>query len=320
MNLKQTAKHFKLYICFAIMVALFSFVPAKAQAATYRNVIFKFTNDNQNRTKVGNYYFWGSFSGDKYNISVSKSSKAKTGKVIASVNVDYENSCYYIVTNGSQTYYFDMTAANKYTLYRVDINGKNKKKIGTMAAYSVFPVQFSNNRLYYAKYTSAGRAFGSFSIKTKKAKDLIKKYDDIICSSSGGRYVYIVSTANTQAKIRIFDCQKNKIKKTHSMKKKSSEYFSDLGTTANYFYSYIASPTGTYKIYRCAANGSGSPKLIKTLKCFSVDLANDSYIYYYTYKTNSKGKSVSTYYRYKIKQKKSQKISETTYTKAVGWS
>lgn len=319
--MKQITKKLKLCILFAAAFLLLGFMPAKVEAANYQ-IVNVSEGTNGQRTKVGSYYFWGAFKSGSYKIYSSKSKTAKTGTTVATVSL-LDSSCS-IVTNGSVVYYTTASSNTKHVVYRVSATGKSRKKLATISAYRIFLEKVYNNRLYYARYTSSGPSLCSLSTSTKKTKTIVKNCNDGIYSITGGRYIYAVTSASKKTTIRVFDCQKAKVIKTLSLQKKSSDY-ATLYVSKKYFYCVISTPnndlTATDKVYRYASNGSGKAKLIATIKnSASMGGITDSYIYYSTYKTDTTtGESKATYYKYKISTKKSTKISQSAYSKAVGY-
>lgn len=319
--MKQITKKLKLCILFAAAFLFLGFMPAKVEAANYQVVNISVGTDGQ-RTKVGSYYFWGAFKSGGYKIYSSKSKTAKTGTTVATVSL--LDSAYSIVTNGSVVYYTTASSNTKHVVYRVSATGKSRKKLATISANRIVLEKVYNNQLYYARYTSSGRSFCSLSTSTKKTKTIVKNCNDGIYSITGGRYIYAATSSSTKTTIRVFDCQKAKVIKTLSLQKKSSAY-ATLYVSKKYFYCVISTPnsdlTSTDKVYRYALNGSGKAKLIATMKSVdSIGGVTDSYIYYYTGKTNTTtGEYKVTYYKYKISTKKSTKISESAYYKAIAY-
>lgn len=313
---KEIDRYFKISFCMIAAFLFFVFVPANVEAEEYKQVQ---VYDGSERVKVGKYYFWGESnkSGSKgFNIYTSKSAKAKKGTLIGT-SAPYGVSAACIVTNGSQVFYASRSS-NKLTFYSVDVSGKNKKKYGTIpfSSNSVFYLTgFCNNRIYYEKVSSKN-TFCYFSIKTKKEKTLISfKADERLCALNGGRYLYVISSNKTTRTIKIYDLMKTKLIKKHSMKKiyNADNYECVVGFSGKYFY-FVDSGDPIQKIYRCAVDGTGSMKLVKTWKDGKIDMVNSSYIYYYKYNINDESCSC---YRYNFSKKKSEKISSSTYDKQI---
>lgn len=320
---RETGKYFKFVFGMIASFLLFVFVPVSADAEEYKQVQ---VYDGSARVKVGNYYFWGESNkswSKGFNIYTSKSAKTKKGTFIGT-SARYGASTTCIVTNGAQVLYASRSG-NKLTFYSVDVNGKNKKKYGTVPVSSngwICLTGFCNNRIYYEKISSK-ITFCYFSTKTKKEKVLIKlKEDESLCTLNGGRYLYSISNNKTKSTIKIYDLKKSKLIKTHSLKKdyKSDNIGGIVGFSGKYF--YFVNTVGDYngnrvqKIYRCAVDGAGSVKLVKTLKAEEIGMVNNSYIYYWTENLNTYNESYS-YYRYNFSKKKSEKISASTYDKVL---
>lgn len=313
-NMKQSMKYFKLYSCVIVALLLFFFVPAKTEAADYQQIRFH-SGDNGARTKIGNYYFWGSY--DDYGaayLNISKSSNAAKGTYIVTMN--QRSPVFSIVTDGSQIFY---TSANKnftkQTIYSVNINGKNKKKYAVISGAEVNLKKYYNNQLYFSSIegtSSSNSTFYSISLKNKKIKTIAKNCGVTV---SDGKYLYLSTESKTNITIKIFDCQKSKVIKTCKIKKSSSES-TYLSTTKKYLYIIVRNQgnNGMKKIYKYAADGTGSPELLAELKCAYIYLKDDNY-FYYELKNDKTGEY--TYYRYNIKKKKSHKISLEVYEENI---
>lgn len=316
--MKKTTNHLKLCFCFFAALFLFAMIPAKADAASYQSINVNPYSDS--RSKVGSYYFWSEVKNGKTYIYSSKSAKAKKGTLLATVIIQ-DSSCP-IFTNGSTVFYASPNKTfTKHTIYSIKSNGKNRKKHTTVKTSSYGRVAFIklyNNRIFYQ---SIGKnpSFCSMSLKNNKTKTHIKNFSAAYTSS--GKNVYTITNAKTKSTVRIFDCKKLKVIKTHSIKVPSGSYPYIMNITKKYIYTTVIIPSTvtnqppTYKFYRCPTNGSGKMELIKTLQCDMTGGINDSYIYYGVCHS-SETETTYTYYRYNIKTKKTQEISENTFNKS----
>lgn len=320
--MKEKRKHGKIYLGFLALLLFFMIVPAKAEAASYKLV--NVSVGRNTREKVGSYYFWGKLKNGSYQIYASKSAKATKGTLLASVKL--RDSTCSIVTNGAWVFYVTADSATKNTIYGVGINGKNRKKYATVTGNAVYLQKFYNNQLYYKRYTNSGPSLCSVSTKTKTTKTIVTNCDGGVFDIAGERYLYTIRNGNvgkTAVNIQIYDCQKLKVVKKSNLKKSSSAYLGAAArVTKKYFYVDICTPTSdfsssSFKIYRCAKNGTGVFKVVATIKCADIGVVNDNYVYYYTSNENDEGEYVDTYYRYSITTKTSKKISQTTYNKMV---
>lgn len=316
--MKSMKKYLKYYLCFIVAFLFLMAVPVSAQAANYQLVDVS-TGHNGVKTKVGSYYFWSQYKEGKGNqIFSSKSSKAKTGNLIAVPK--QSESVNWILTNGSKVYYINDDSNTKHSLYEVSAIGKNRKKITSLTGNRIVLYNYYNNRIYYRRYTNSGPNLCCISLNTKKSQTLLKNaYVDY--TNGAGRYVCVDTTKSSGKSeiLSIYDCKKSKVIKKHTIKKSSNEYGSILVVTKNYCYIKIESEKAV-KIYRCAKNGSGSMKLVKQIDidtkhdgCVYVEGADDKYIYYYT----SDSEAGSAYCRLKVSSGKVSKISESAYKKAT---
>ncbi len=332
--MKQTTKYRKLWICmFAVMLFL-AVMPAAAKAANYQLVNIS-TATQGARTKVGKYYFYGAYDKDrKYNIYTS-TSKTKSGKSLGIVKL-MDSSCS-ILTNGSRVYYVsseDWTETySKHVVYGVDVNGKNQKKLCTIIdpkSYNrVFLVKVYGDQIYYRTYDFDAKTsvLGSISAKTGKKKIVANGYDGSVYTKDSERYMYLTGGTSVEAKkstVKVYDCKKNKVIKTYSVKKPAGTYsYLDVSITKKYCYflhtigKKETEEFNTYKIYRCAQNGTGKPKLMKTIKCSNGGLKGDLFYYIITKETEP-GVFSSTYYRYNITKNQNKKISKKAYFKEQG--
>ncbi|MDO4555576.1 MAG: hypothetical protein Q4B70_10560, partial [Lachnospiraceae bacterium] len=118
-----------------------------------------------------------------------------------------------------------------------------------------------------------------------------------------GKYVFKYVSISNGLALYSYNCKTGK-------KRKIASSISTSQLVGKRIYYAVSNGNGTYNIYNVNLAGGNKKTIVKKLKAFSFGIFDSKYIYYNIYDSNT---SATTYYRYNIKTKKSQKISESQY-------
>lgn len=224
-----------LIVLVAVLLCIACAEPADAATKYERGQLL---SDSEQRTEIGGKYFYSEYSTDNetwtsyMSIYVSDTVDG-TAKRIAKLNSDKAYLSSWILSNGSKVYYsYKDTQTGKYKIYRMDVNGKNKKLIKTMSesylnknytqsSYGEYTLSLSsvyNNKLYCVwgnGYWGKGRLY---SVSLKDGYKVTRRAGDFSpyagYSSGGSRYLYGFS--DSKQGLRVYDCKSDKIIRTIS--------------------------------------------------------------------------------------------------------
>lgn len=226
-----------LIVLAALLLCIAGAEPADAATKYERGQLL---SGSEQRTEIGGKYFYSEYSRDNETwtsyVSVYVSDTVDgTAKRIAKLNSDKAYLSTWILCNGSKVYYsYKDMKTGKYKIYRMDINGKNKKLIKTLSesylnknytqsSYGEYTLSLSsiyNSKLYCVwgnGYWGKGRLY---SVSLKDGYKVTRRAGDFSpyagYSSGGSRYLYGFSDS-TQG-LRVYDCKSDKIINTISDK------------------------------------------------------------------------------------------------------
>lgn len=311
-----------LIVLAAVLLCIFCTEPADAATKYERRELW---SASEERSEIGGKYFYTeSILDDKawisYNyIYVSDTADGKDTQ-IAKLN---EKNAYldrWIRCKGSKVYYsYKDTKNGKYKIFRVDVNGKNRKLIKTMSEsylnknyskspYGEYTLSLSsiyNNKLYCVwgnGYWGRGRLY-SISLKDNKVTRRNGDFSPYAGYSSGGsRYLYGFSDS-TQG-LRIYDCKTDKI-----IHKISDKYISQVEVKQGKL-CYLVQDTknGTLKFYAASLTGKTKTLLLE-VDSDSPGKFDPEYVYY-------RDRSFEPYC-YDVAAKKHIKITEEEFPDAL---
>lgn len=294
--MKKTFK--SLFLCFCLLFGAFVFVntPAEAEAASYART--------DRDTKVGKYYVWVDSNTNALQISKSKTGNGKTlAKATRGRNLTFR-----VLSNGSSIYYLE----NNYVtdigyIYRIKTNGTGRTYIGKVKTADLLSAYYDGN-LYldcHAKNDYTLIHTYRFNLKSKKATRVVK---NMAVSFSDGKY--LVGSPNSGAygpnDLYSYNCKTKKKTKITGKFGGASKVGSKI-----YYAEFLSNGYGsvhTFRIRRCNFSGSSKKTVISQIKASSIRKITSTYVYYQSYT-----RSGYRYYRYNIKAKKAQRISEAQY-------
>ncbi|MBR4861586.1 MAG: hypothetical protein IKU09_05230 [Firmicutes bacterium] len=179
----------------------------------------------EERTEIGGKYFYSdSILDDEAWVSytciyVSNTPDGK-GKRIAKLNDMNAYPDRWILSNGSKVYYSYMeTDTGKYKIYRVDVDGKNRKRIKTLSPKGDWTLSLSsiyNSKLYYVWGNGYWGSGSLYTITLKDGYKVTRRHKDFSpyagYASGGSRYLYGFS--DSKQGLRVYDCKTDKIIRT----------------------------------------------------------------------------------------------------------
>lgn len=295
--MKKSFKSLFLYFCLLLGALLFVNTPTEAEAASYAR-----TDRN---TKVGKYYIWEDYTTKTLQISTSKTGDGTT-LVHASSG---RNICSGILSNGSTVYYLEgKYAGSSHTgyIYRIKTNGTGRTYIGKVNRASALTAYYDGNLYLDCDDKNDYMLIHTyrFNLKSKKATRVIKNL-----SVHNFYSKYFVGSPNRgdygPNDLYSYNCKTKKKTKITSKSGGSSKVGSKL-----YYAEFLDkgySSVHTFRIRRCNFSGS-SKKTVAKIKASGISRITSTYVYYLTYT-----RSGYRYYRYNMKAKKAENISESQY-------
>ena len=281
--------------------------PADA-AAKYERGELGYTEE---RTEIGGKYFYSDSVLDDETwtsytcLYVSDTPEGK-GKRLAKLN---DNNTYldrWVLSNGSKVYYSYMdTETGKYKIYRIGVDGKNRKRIKTLSPKGDYTLSLSsvyNSKLYYVWGNGYWGRGSLYTITLKDGYKVTRRHKDFSpyagYSSGGSRYLYGFS--DSKRGLRVYDCKTDKIIRT--IPGIVSEVEVKKGKLC---YMVQDVENGYYKLYAASLSGKTKNLLLKaSLDCMIGQFDPES-VYYYS--------TDGVPYRYDVESKEHVKITDDEF-------
>ena len=325
-----SSRHIKAIIAVTIIVLMvFACIPAPAEAASAKYSAGIPGYGVNDKTKIGDGYFWFQSSKDQtakiLYYSAKKSANSKKVKLASYSNDEYHMGGR-ILYNGSKVYYYtynlaannyDHTADNKVRIHSVSDTGKNRKTVKTFSTKgfdtALCLLKVYNGRLYFSRTDitpdtgETDYRLCSMSLETKKVtthkKDFPVDHKDNVSGSS--RYIYGYSF--TDGGIKVFDCKTKKVVRT-------IEGEDPVAGSSYMIYRAYNAETSSYDFYKASVSGKNPELILELPSNASSDLYTTSKIYFMDYTFGA-----PTYYVYHIKDNNQEMMTEADYAEAVGW-
>lgn len=290
-----------------LLVCLVFAEPADAAAKYERGEL----GSPDERTEIGGKYFYSdSILDDEAWVSytciyVSNTPDGK-GKRLAKLNDMNAYLDRWILSDGSKVYYSYMdTDTGKYKIYRVSVDGKNRKRIKTLSPKDGLELSLSSvysGKLYYVWGNGYWGSGSLYTITLKDDYKVTRRNKDFSpyagYSSGGSRYLYGFS--DSKQGLRIYDCKTDKIIRT--IPGIISEVEVKKGKLC---YLVQDVENGLYKFYAASLSGKTKTLLLKIDSSCMFGQFDPECVYYYD----------TDYipYRYDVETKEHVQIAEEEF-------
>ena len=316
-------KNVKMAVALALMILLVAaLIPAPVQAAEVKWYRGEPGYAFENKTKIGDGYFWYEYEyGDDSTKTILRYSAQKSGKGVKLASMEYP---YYfgenILFNGTKVYYttYDYERgdeSSKFRIHSVSKTGKNKVTLKTLTVkdgcgYTEL-LGVYNGRVYFTRFDkdwednkTAGKLCSMKMTKdAKTGKYLVstvnKDFPHADSRGAGSRYIYAQPTYDT---IKIFDCKTSEVIRTV---KDAGEFY--IGS--NYIYYKKYDENGTPVLIQTSLTGKNKTVVKKFKNSSYAAVRKTGKMYYNEYNDAGEAK----FYEYNIAKKTAVEISENEF-------